>query len=405
MDLFVARQPIFDRDRAVYGYELLFRSGPENFFSHDDLDEASNAVIGDSVASFGLDPLIGQSRGFYNCTRRVLLEETYTVLPRERTVVELLENIEPDDEVIAACKTLKQSGYLLALDDFVFRTEFEPLLPFADIVKVDLLGTSPEMRREHSQRLLDRGVQLLAEKVETHEQFTEAAGLGYRYFQGYFFCRPEMVSRKELSASKTQCLQFLKELNRLEIDYDRLEQVIKREVSLSVRLLRFLNSAAFGWRDRVTSIKQALILLGETPLRKWGALVALRLLGDDKPAELISTCLVRARLCELLAPRVQLESREMDLFFMGMLSVVDALVGRPMNEVLEELSVAPEIREALLGADTRFGHVLALILAYERADWATIEARAEVLGLPEDVLPELFSCSLTWAREIFETSR
>ncbi len=307
--------------------------------------------------------------------------------------------------MIAACKTLKQSGYLLALDDFVFRTEFEPLLPFADIVKVDLLGTSPEMRREHSQRLLDRGVQLLAEKVETHEQFTEAAGLGYRYFQGYFFCRPEMVSRKELSASKTQCLQFLKELNRLEIDYDRLEQVIKREVSLSVRLLRFLNSAAFGWRDRVTSIKQALILLGETPLRKWGALVALRLLGDDKPAELISTCLVRARLCELLAPRVQLESREMDLFFMGMLSVVDALVGRPMNEVLEELSVAPEIREALLGADTRFGHVLALILAYERADWATIEARAEVLGLPEDVLPELFSCSLTWAREIFETSR
>lgn len=405
MDLFVARQPIFDRDRAVFGYELLFRSGPENVFTHPDPDDASYKVIGDSVSNFGLDPLIGRHRGFYNCTRRVLVEELYTVLPRERTVVELLETVEPDDEVIAACKSLKGQGYLLALDDYAFRPEYEPLLPMADIVKVDLQATSAEARRKHSRLLRNRGVKLLAEKVETNEQFAEAADLGYGYFQGYFFCRPEMVQRKDLSASKTTCLQFLKEVNQPEVDFDRLEQVIKREVSLSVRLLRFLNSASFGWRDRVTSIKQALLLLGEAPLRKWAALVTLRTLGDDKPAELISTCLVRARLCELLAPRVGLESREMDLFFMGMLSVVDALVGRPMREVLDELAVSPEIRAALLGENTLFGHVLALIVAYERADWATIDARAAALGLPEDVMPELFSCSLTWAREIYETTR
>lgn len=402
MDIFVARQPILDRRQAVYGYELLFRSGFENVFSHTDGDQASSRVIRDSLLSFGFDRLTGDRKAFINFTRNVLVQELYALLPQDRAVVELLESVEPDDEVVEACRTLKQAGYLLALDDFVFKPEFEPLLDLADIVKVDVLSTSPGDRRGYADRFRSRKIKLLAEKVETREQFDEAMSSGYSYFQGYFFCKPQVVSRKELSGLQVNYLRFLKEVNRPEIDFDCLETIFKQEVTLSLHLLRYLNSAVFGWRRRVGSVKHAIMLLGEKPLRKWASLVALTGLGDDKPAELVSTCLLRARFCEQLASLAGTPKREIDFFFTGLLSVVDALVDRPLDEMLEELNVAPEIREALSGGNTTIGYALRLVTAYEQGDWEEVKSTARLLHVPEDRIPHVYAQSLSWAQKVLE---
>jgi len=265
---------------------------------------------------------------------------------------------------------------------------------------VDVLATPPERRRAYAKKFLPRGKSLLAEKVETHEHFEEAAGLGYQLFQGYFFCRPQIVSRRRLPTAKVSCLRLLQEVQKADVDFDRVETVIKHDVSLSVRLLRYLNSAAFGWRDKVNSIKQALIVLGEAPLRQWTALVLMTALGDDKPPELVATCLVRARFCEQLAPIAGLGSREMDLFFLGLLSALDALVDRPLDDVLAELSVSEEIRSALDGADTPVGHVYALVLAFERGNWDAAQSAAATLRVPETRLPDLYRQAVTWAKSV-----
>ena len=294
MDVFIARQPILDADQKVFGYELLYRAGPENIFPGIDADAASSQTIHDSVATFGLDALAPMKLAFVNVARRVLTEHLYSILPTQRVVLELLETVKPDAEVVEACKELKRSGYLLALDDYVEDADYAPLIEMADFIKVDFLTTSTAKRQELV-TLYGSRVHLLAEKVETVEEFREGMRLGFEYFQGFYFCTPEMISRKEIPAFKLNYLQLIQEVSRLELDFDRLEEIIKGDVSLSVRLLRMLNSAAFGYKGRVRSVKGALTLLGEATVKKWATMLAIGELGEDKPAELVVTCLVRAR--------------------------------------------------------------------------------------------------------------
>lgn len=398
MDLFVARQPILDRKRALHAYELLFRSGPENVFRHGDADHASASVIEQGLLQFGLDALLGDRPAFVNVTRRILLRELWALFPRDRIVVELLETVEPEPEVIDACRALKRAGYRLALDDFVERPGYAPLLELADIVKVDFLQSASLERRTLARKLRPRGIELLAEKVETNEDVVEAISLGYQLFQGFFFQKPEMLSRRDVPAFKLNYLRFLREVNRPEVDLDRLERVIKQEASLSVRLLRYLNTASFGWRESVQSIKHALLLLGQQTVRKLASLVALTALGEDKAQQLVLTCLQRARFCEQAAAACGLEERRVELFLMGLLSHVDALVGRPMEELLGELAVSPAIEAALLRGDPPLGPVLALAGAWDRADWDRVGELIASLGLPEDELPGLQGEAATWAR-------
>jgi EAL and modified HD-GYP domain-containing signal transduction protein len=397
MDLFVARQPIFDRERALFAYELLFRSGPENAFPHGDGDHASSSVIGHGLLSFGLDALVGDRRAFVNVTRNVLLRGLWSLFPRERVVVELLEDVPPDPEVVEACRALKQAGYLLALDDFVQRPDYAPLVELADIVKVDFLATQGAQRRALAQALRGRGVELLAEKVETGEDVAEGIALGYAYFQGFFFEKPEMVSRRDVPGSKLNYLRFLREVDQRAIDLDRLEEVIKQEVSLSVRLLRYLNAAVFGWREPIDSIKHALLLVGEETLRKLAWVVAMKALGEDKSQQLVLTSLHRARFCEAAAPHCGLGDRGVELFLVGLLSLVDALVGRPMDELLAELAVSADVRAALTGRSAPFGPVLCLAESWERGDWERVAALSASLGLPEAELPGLQGEAIAWA--------
>ncbi len=399
MDIFVARQPILDTDQKVYGYELLFRSGPENVFPGGSSEVASAQMISDSVTAFGLESLVARKKAFVNIARRVLTEELYTILPKERVVLELLETVKPDAEVLAACRTLKNSGYLLALDDYVDESEYAPLIELADLVKVDFLASTPQERRDLADRYGSR-IRLLAEKVETAAHFREGLELGYQLFQGFYFCEPEMLSRREIPAFKVNYLRLIREVSRPELDFDRVEQIIRREVSLSVRLLRLLNSAAFGYKGEVRSVKGALTLLGERAVRKWATMLAIGEMAEDKPPELVATCLVRARLCELLAPSSGLAAHGHDLFLVGMLSLVDALVGRPLAELVQEMALSDEIRDGVLESGSRLGRVRSLALAHERGDWKRVSALAEELGVAESAIPGMYMRAVEWQQQV-----
>ena len=400
MQVFVARQPIFDTRKRVVAYELLFRAGPENWFpANTDGDMASSRVISDALITFDWRKLLAGKKAYINVTRKVLCEGLFAVLPPKQTVIELLETVVADPQTLAAVRGARASGYEIALDDFVARPELSAFLPLANILKVDFIATpAPERQRLAS---VHRGkkMKLLAEKVETAEEFREAEACGYSLFQGYFFERPEMVSRSDIPASKMTYVQFLKELQAPVLDFDRVEDIIKRDVSLSVKLLKFLNSAAFGWRSRVTSLKQALVLLGEQPFRKWASLIAVVGMTQDRPSELALVSLSRARFAERVATLAGLVGHELDAFLIGLLSSLDAMVGRPMDELLAEISVSPEIDAALLRTDSALGKIRALVVAYEHARWSEVTAWAKSLKLSEAALPEIATQSMGWATE------
>jgi EAL and modified HD-GYP domain-containing signal transduction protein len=401
VDVFIARQPIFDADEVVYGYELLFRSGPENFFPDFDPDYATSHLIHDSAFVFGQQSLTFGKKVFINVTRRALLADLVWVLPSDSVVIELLETVKPDVEVIEACKALKESGYLLALDDFVAVPGYEPLIELADFLKVDFLTTEPQARRQLAERYRSH-LRLIAEKVETFHLVREDLDVGYEYFQGFFFCRPEVISRRAIPSSKLAYLQFLREMSRPDLDFDELEQIIKRDPSLTVKLLRLLRSAAFGYGDRVNTVRQALIFLGERPMKKWASMIALHEIADDKPTELLMTCLARARLCELLAPPAGLTNRRHELFLVGMLSLIDAVVGHPMAELIDELGVSAGIRAGLFEDDCPLGRVRSLVVAHERADWDRLATVAADLGISESSIPSLYAEAVGWAGQVLQ---
>jgi EAL and modified HD-GYP domain-containing signal transduction protein len=402
-DLFVARQPILDRRQEIHGYELLFRSSLDNAFHHPNQDQASFEMLHTSLLGFGLDVLLGERTGYVNASKEVLLQEFYLVLPRDRTVIELVGNVEPTDEVLEACRSLKRAGYRLALDDFVRRPEIAPLADVADVVKVDLLATPEAERRAIIREFAPRKAQLVALKVESRAQFTQAMSEGFTHFQGYFFCEPEVLRAADVPAYKRNCVRFMAEINRAELDVDRLEAIIREEVALTVKLLRYLNSAGFGWRHEVSSIKHALRVLGERAARKWCSLMALTVMGDDRPAQLVVTSMVRAHFAEGVGREAGLGSRDSDLFLVGMLSTLEAMLGRPLEETLAAMPVAEDVRDTLLGHRTKLAAVWELVLAYEKAEWSRLKDLATAADISAGRLPGLYREAVQWVDRIFKT--
>jgi len=302
MDVLVARQAIFDRDRRVYGYELLFRSTVEqNEFDGTEAGLATQQVLANSLLVIGLENLVGSNKVFVNFGRGPLLQGWHAALPRANTVIELLETVEPDNEVLAACRNLREQGYQIALDDFVFRPGSERLLDVANIVKIEIQSVPRPEQELLVRSLKARGLQVIAERVETREEFEWAREAAYDYFQGFFFARPLTVRSRQIPAGKLHCLRLLQEAQRPELDFDRLESLILEDVSLSYQLLRYVNSPLFALSSTIRSIRQALLYFGESELRKWIALATLARAAEDKPSELIRHSLLRARFCESVA--------------------------------------------------------------------------------------------------------
>ena len=401
LDFFIARQPILDRRQKCYAYELLFRSGFHNVFDHPDPDEACRQVISETQFVLGLDSLTQGKRAFVNVTEHVLLEEWASLLPRAQTVIEVIETVQPTPEVIRACRKLKQQGYLLALDDFIYRDELLPLVELADIIKVDFLESDEVQRAEIVERFRGKKISFLAEKVETHEQFQEALDLGYRYFQGYFFSRPVIVQGKELPGFKLHYLRMLREIYKVDMDFAKLSEIIKQDVSISYKLLRHVNSAAYGLRRRIQSIREALVLLGEREVKKLTSLITITTIGKDRPEPLMIESVVRARFCELLASHVGLRGRADDLFLLGMFSLIEALVGRPMKDVMEELPLDEDIKEALLGEPNGLSPVLDLAVDYSQGRWDRVAQSIQELRLEESEVPQLYLDAVKWAQESY----
>jgi len=396
--VFVGRQPIFDRQKNVFGYELLYRSsGQTNAYVHDDGEQASRRVIHSSLNVIGLSELTGHKKAFINFTRKLLISAEYEVLSPGSCVIELLETVEPDAEILSACQAAKDAGYLLALDDFVFSAKYEPLLALADILKIDFLACDRATRKSIADQFGGRNMLLLAEKIEKHEDFNEALELGYSYFQGYFFCKPQIISQADIPAFKQNYLRFIQAVNAPALNFDQLEDVVKHDIALSTKLLRYLNSSSMGMSHTISSIKQALTLLGEKPLRRWASLVALAALGEDKPTELVLTALVRARFCELLATTLGLAGRELDLFLMGLLSALDALTDRPLSEVITQIPLPHDLTAALLGANNTFSRALGLAQAFERGIPARLSAVLAQLKLPLEQTSEVYQQAVIWA--------
>ena len=405
MDVLVARQAIFDRDRRVHGYELLFRSNAaQNEFDGTEGGLATKQVLANSLLVIGLDNLVGRKKAFVNFGRGPLLQGWHASMPKGSTVVEILEDVVPDAEVIEACRQLREQGYQIALDDFVFRPGCEAFLSVADLVKIEVQSVPRPEQQKLVRFCRDHGVDTLAEKVETHEQYEWAHQAGYNYFQGYFFARPAMVRARQIPAAKLHCLRLLQEAQKPELDFDRLEALILADVSLSYQLLRYVNSALFARRNRIRSIRQALLFFGENDLRKWIALATLTRAADDKPGELILHSLVRARFCESVARMLKLGLEE-SAFLMGLFSLLDALIDRPLQETLKEVNLAQELTTVLMG-QAREGNPLSgvydLARAYETGDWDQVESVAGKLGMASGCVGEAYCESLRWAGEVLD---
>lgn len=398
VELFIARQPIFDVKQKVYAYELLFRSGLHNYFDCDDIDHASSSVIANSFLLFGLDEMTDGHWAFLNCTRKVLVDNLATALPKKQAVIEILESVEPDAEVIEACRRLKRQGYVLALDDFVYHKDFEPLLELADIVKVDFLQSGPGERQRISTLLRRRGIRLLAEKVETQEEFEQALAMGYELFQGYFFSKPVILTRRDLPTNKLQYLRVLREIHSPEIDFQSMGRIVQSEISLSYKLLKLINSAAFGMRHKISNIVQALSLLGERELRTWVSLLSVSAMADDKPEELVLSSLIRARFCEQAAHLVGEDAQRSELFLMGLFSQLDAILDRPLIELLDEIQVSLPIHQALSGEDGIPRRLLETGIALERGRWEQLSQLAAGFAIAERDFFEIYLDAIKWAK-------
>ena len=385
----------------MYGYELLHRRDAAEEFDGSDPDRATVELLDGSVFVNQFEDLTCGKLGFVNVPRNLLEQDFLRILPADRTVIEVLETVRPEPAVVVALERLKAAGYRIALDDFVDEPDYAPLIALADIIKIDWLATQKEQRREYIERYSNGERLMLAEKVETREQYEEAVELGYDLFQGYFFCRPEISSLRRLPGSKANYVRFLREISREDLSLEQLGDIIKSELSLSARLLRYLNSGRFGIERPIDSIQEALAHLGDRETRRFGTLVALAGLGDDKPLELIRTCLVRARFCEQAAVKSGNSGAAMDLYLTGLFSAIDALIDRPLDEALDKLGLPAPVQAAIRGEESDLSKAFGLVVACERGDITAFRRHSSDLGLRPEVVSGLYAEALFWADRIF----
>jgi c-di-GMP-related signal transduction protein len=392
---FIARQPIFDEKLKLFAYELLFRSSSENCFRPH--KEASSSVIVDSTMLFDLHTLTGNAKAFVNLDLSALRSGAARLLPPGRVIIEILETIAPTPEVVELCTNLCAAGYVLALDDYAGHTKWEPLLSLVKFLKVDFRAADGDVRAAVVRRNRPNGLQFLAEKVETQAELDEARSLGYSYFQGYFFCKPSMLSARDMPANKLTYLHLLQAVSSPDFSHEAVEDLLKSDPSLIYKLLRYLNSPLLGLRAEIHSVREAMDLLGETEFRRWISILAIVAMAGDKPPELIRTALTRGFFCEAMSQPAGISAQGSDLFFMGLLSVTDAILDRPIEEILSSLPISPDIRTALCGGSNRFRDIYDTLLAYERADWPALTASAARLGAVESFVPDCYTAATTRA--------
>jgi EAL and modified HD-GYP domain-containing signal transduction protein len=331
----------------------------------------------------------------------LLLDKVATILSNKILVIEVLETILPTPEVLTTCSELRELGYTIALDDFILSPEYMPLIDVADIIKVDFLSTSIEDIEEFVQTLKGRPIKLLAEKIETYEVFEAAKSMGFKLFQGYFFSKPVIIrSKGSLEPMKVNCMRLIHLAANPDVNFTKIAEIIKQDTALSFLLLRVVNSAFFGMRYKIKGIRQALAILGMIELKKWITIISMSRIKDNKPGELITMAIVRARFLELAAPLTGLKKEAENMFMIGLMSLMDAIMDMPLPDIIRETSVSEEISEALLTRYGVRGDLLSIIIAYESCQWDTAHAMAEKRGLTMDSVFKLYMDAIEWANKM-----
>lgn len=362
VDIYLGRQPIFDSSMRVYAYELLFRSNTED--NHATIlggDNATAQVMMNLFGDMGFSNVVGDHRAFINFTEGMLLRENRPFFPKRQVVIEVLENIEPTPQLMESLQILRKEGYKIALDDYAFDEKYRTLEDCADIIKVDILEAGPKKLIENMPRLKDQGLRVLAEKVETREQFEFCEKIGFDYFQGYFFSKPKIIKGKSLPANKLAVLQLLSSVYDPNIDMHKLSDLISQDVSMSQKLLKM---ASVSSGDHViTSIHDAVVRFGLNRLQSWASVLVLSSV-DDKPSELLITSLIRAKFCELVGGKAQDFSKD-SYFTVGLFSTLDAVMDAPLDELLSELHFDPKIKAALTDQHGSLGVALNAVKSME----------------------------------------
>ena len=386
----VARQPICDRHQHTNAYELLFREVGTELCALGNGDDATSRVVFNSVVEIGLEKLVGTSQAFINFTRDFILSGNCELLPRDRVVLEILEDSVADPEFLRGISILRSKGYRFAVDDYTFQEELKPFLPYCSYIKVDLRLVDRERLVREMPSLRELPAALLAEKVETEEEFEFCKALGFQYFQGYFFCRPKIVSVTTMPTNRLALCKLLSKLYQTDVTSAEVEALIGEDLALSYRLQRYINSASVGISRKIESIKHAVRMVGLDHIRTLASMVMLSSL-EDKPRELFKTSLIRARMCQILG-----EGPSFDTYFtIGLFSTLDAFLNCSMESALELLPLSDEIQDALLRGKGPMGHILSAVKSFEMADWNEFDR----LGADSRKVAQSYLDAIRWGEE------
>lgn len=404
MKIYIARQPIFTREKRIYGYELLFRDGMENMFPDIGGSSATSRVLSNTFFSSDIQHMAGGHRAFINFTKEMITRGIAQLFPPDITTIEILEDIEPDESFIECCRELSNMGYQIALDDFQYREGMDKLIDLADIIKVDFLSTSREKILEYVRSFSSENRVFLAEKIETHDQFRLAYDLGFSYFQGYFFSKPEILKKTEIPTLRINLIQIMSEAESEEYRIKELVNLIERDVGISYKLMRCLNSPFYRRMTEITSIKHAIMLLGEKGLKSFLSIIIMSELSQDKPDELLKNSVLRARFCENLGKLTGRKTDPSELFTLGLFSLIDAILDSPMDHVMEQLPLAREIKAALIEKNNALSLYLKLVQEYERGNWEEISLLSSSLGIDMERLPEIYLEGLSFADALIDAA-
>lgn len=370
MDVFVARQPVFTALKKIFGYELLFRLGLENYFPDVDGDVATSNLLSNIFFPFDFKEILGEKPGLINFTEKLILQMVPLLLPKKNFIIEVLENIEPDEKIISSLSILKEKGFTIALDDFVYHKKFRPMIELSKIIKFDIRATPLESLHEILHNLKsDYEILFLAEKVETYAEFEQAKEMGFDLFQGYFFSRPEVLSTKGISSGQITKMGLINEVGKRQLNLKKIEGLIKKDVSVSFKLLRFINSAYFTRRNSIDTIKDAITFLGTDELKRFINIVVISDLSSDKPNELVRTSIIRARMCERCGKVLNTNFSTDELFTLGLFSFMDAILDCKMETILSHIAFSEKMKKALLGQNKEFKIILNIVDIFEKGDW------------------------------------
>ena len=400
MYFYAARQPILDINKKLFGYELLFRDGIDNVFPDVDGDVATSKMIEASKFNMDITDFTSNKPAFINFTLETLSQGYAEMLTNEELVVEILETVKPGKKLLAICKDLHSKGYTIALDDYEHKSVWAHFYPYIKMLKIDIQQSDLNDVKEIIEAIKEfPHIQLLAEKVETYDEYDQARQLGFEYFQGFFFAKPEMVKTKTLSPSQMAMAELLYETSKPEIDLNSITSVFERDVSLSYKLLRYANSPIFRRRSEISTIKQALVILGSGELKRFMGLMFAITANPDKPTELIKVAMARAKFCELIAHEIRSQADVSIAFLIGLLSMIDAILDEELESVLAKLPLAADIKEPLLTRKGTMASLVILVELIERAEWGKTTFVMEKLKLDKEVVAKHYSEALAWADE------